>query len=70
MPHQNAIILTITAAIQNSRIDHPDAGDRKTHDRSIQGNDDAVLLAKAIVAVLDKAGFEIIPKGHNIAPES
>jgi hypothetical protein len=64
LPNQNAIILTITAAIRSSRIDYPDAGDGKTHDRIFQGNDDALLFAKAIVAALDKAGFEIIPKGH------
>jgi hypothetical protein len=64
LPNQNAIILTITAAIRSSRIDYPDAGDGKTHDRIFQENDDALLFAKAIVAALDKAGFEIIPKGH------
>jgi len=57
LPNQNAIILTITAAIRSSRIDYPDAGDGKE-------NDDALLFAKSIVAALDKAGFEIIPKGH------
>jgi hypothetical protein len=58
------IISIIATAIRDSRINFSDAGNGTVRDRIFQGNEDTIPFAKAILAALDEAGLEIVPKGQ------
>ena len=62
MTDQFALVSVIATAIRDSRANFPDAGDGKTHDRIFQGNEDTIPFAKAVIAALDAAGYQIVPK--------
>jgi hypothetical protein len=62
---QLAIVSAIAAAIHNARVNFPAADHGKMQDRIFEGNEDAIMFAKAVIAGLDGAGYKIVPKEKN-----
>ncbi len=64
---QFAIISIIATAIRDSGINNPaDAG--TVGDGTFEGNEETIPFAKAVVAALEGAGYEIVPKEKDSAP--
>ena len=63
--HEAQIFDIVHTAIMTANIIHPEGPGGVTRDRIFQSEDDSRHVALAVIAALETAGFDILPRTQN-----